>query len=197
MPTANAGAPPVRLYNVCSPTAWPAHAFRPRHRESPAGDGRCGRLRSLPYYSRRTVDREINSRLQHASRNHRHDRHHRLRHHRAVSDHARFGLAPDQLGGGPAGNQRMESADRAAGDGDKCEGKNISGKHRPVPSMNRVSGGMCSVGCNATIPTASRANRPQLHKRAQVIARRQQQPHRQRRSRKTVNDYQNRQRRRR
>ena len=37
----------------------------------------------------------------------------------------------------------------------KAKGNIFPANTGPVPSTNRVSAGMCSVGCSATIPTAS------------------------------------------
>ena len=90
----------------------------------------------------------------------------------------------------------MEAGDRAAGDGDEAERKNLAREHGPVPSMKRVSAGICSVGRSAMIPSASMRDGAQLHERAEVVARRQQQPDRQRAGGESVNDDQNRQRRR-
>jgi len=38
-------------------------------------------------------------------------------------------FAQDHFGGGTGGDQRMESADRAACDGDEAEWENLSGEH--------------------------------------------------------------------
>src|SRR5271166_3545394 len=66
-------------------------------RESPATDG-CGRsVRRLAHHSRRAVDREVGSRLKHASGNRGHNSNHRFGNHRAIADHTRFGLAPNEL----------------------------------------------------------------------------------------------------
>ena len=181
MPTAKAGAPPVRLKSVCSPTACARAAMSAAVTGNPqavmVADGGFGRWPDDPG---RAIDREVDAGLQHAGRNHGHDRDQRFEQHAAVADQARLGLAADQFRSGAAGDQGVKSADGAAGDGDKSERKDLPAKTGPVPSMNRVSAGMCSDGRNTTIPIASSDDRPQLHERAEVVARREQQPHRQR-----------------
>ena len=101
--------------------------------ESPVADGRGGGLWRLADDSRRTVDREVDSRLQHASGDHRHNGHHGFSQHGTVSHHAGFGLAPDQLGRRAARDQRVKAADGAACNRDEREGKNIS-RQTPGPS---------------------------------------------------------------
>ncbi len=46
----------------------------------------------------------------------------------------------------------------------KAKGKILPAKTGPDPSMKRVSGGMCSVGRNAMIPSASSAIVPSFTK---------------------------------
>ena len=165
MPTAKAGAPPVRLKSVCSPTAWASACISAAVTGNPqllmVAAAASGAWPTMPAG---TVDREIDARLQHAGGDHRHDGDQRFGQHRAVADHARLGLARDQLGRGAAGDQRMKAADGAAGDGDEAKGKILPANTGPVPSMKRVSAGMCSVGRSATMPSASMAIVPSFTK---------------------------------
>src|SRR5205823_13793706 len=54
----------------------------------------------------------------------------RLQQHRAVADEAGMAFAKDHLRRGTGRNQRMESADGAARNGDEAKGENLSGKDR-------------------------------------------------------------------
>ena len=158
MPTANAGAPPVRLKSVCSPTACASACMSAAVTGNPqlvmVAVAAAG---SLAHNPGRTVDGEIHSRLQHAGGDHGHDRDHRFRHHGAIADHARLGLAGNQLRRGAAGNQRMKAADRAAGDGDEGERKNLSREHRPGAIDEAREAPACAAWDAARrIPIASR-----------------------------------------
>ncbi len=62
-----------------------------------------------------------------------------------------------------------------------ANGKTLPAKIGPVPSMNRVSAGICSGGSTMRMPTAERDHDADLHERRQVVARREQQPHREHR----------------
>ena len=54
--------------------------------------------------------------------------------------------------------------------------------------MKRVSAGICSCGCTNRMPIAEQQHHAQLHERAEVIARREQQPDRQRAGQKAIDD---------
>ena len=54
--------------------------------------------------------------------------------------------------------------------------------------MNRVSAGIFKSGSTQQNPERQREDRAELHERAEVIARREQQPHRQHAGRQAVND---------
>jgi hypothetical protein len=124
--------------------------------KSPGTDGSRGGFGRLAYDARGAVDGKVDARLQNqaaiiamiatidsASMP-------------AVADEASLRFVAYQLGSGAAGDQGMKSADGAAGNGDKCEGKDGSGETGPVPSAKRVSGGMFSDGRRPTMPMASR-----------------------------------------
>ena len=100
------------------------------YRKSPATDRRHCRFRQLPDDSSGTVDRKINSRLQYACGDSRHDRDQRFGHHCAISDHARFTLTLEQLGRGATGDQSMKPADSTAGNRNEGKGKYLSREDR-------------------------------------------------------------------
>ena len=62
-----------------------------------------------------------------------------------------------------------------------ANGNTLPANTGPVPSMNCVSAGICSGGSEMRMPTASAMHDADLHERRQVVARREQQPHRQHR----------------
>ena len=67
-----------------------------------------------------------------------------------------------------------------------ANGKSLPAKTGPVPSMNRVSAGICSGGSDDEDPDRQRDHDADLHERREVVARREQQPHRQHRRREAV-----------
>src|SRR5205823_856386 len=76
------------------------------------------------------VDREIDARRHGASGHHSHHADKRFEQHRTVADEASMTLAKNHLRRGAGRNQRMESADCAAGNGYETKRKNLSGKDR-------------------------------------------------------------------
>ena len=99
-------------------------------RKSPTADGRSRGLWRRPHNPGGTVNREIRSRLQHTRRNHRHDRDHGFSDHCPVADHSGLNLPGNQFGCGAARDQRVEAADRATGNGDEGERKNLARENR-------------------------------------------------------------------
>ena len=97
------------------------------------------------------------------------------------------------FGRGAAGDQGMKAADRAAGDGDEREGKNISGEHRAGAVDEAGQRRHVQHGPQRDDSQCQQSNGSQLHERAQVVAGRQQQPDRQRRRCESVDDDQDRQ----
>ena len=61
----------------------------------------------------------------------------------------------------------------------KAKGKTLPANTGPVPSMNCVSAGMCSGGSDDEDADREREHDADLHERREIVARREQQPHRQ------------------
>ena len=70
----------------------------------------------------------------------------------------------------------------------KAKGKTLPAKIGPVPSVNRVSAGSSICGRSATNSHGEREHDADLDERAQVVARREQQPNRDHRSQEAVGD---------
>ncbi len=82
----------------------------------------------------------------------------------------------------------MKAGDRAAGDGDEAERKNLPGEDRPGAVDEAREGRQLQFGADKQNADPQHEYHPQLHKRAEVIARRQQQPHGQRAGQKSIED---------
>ena len=82
----------------------------------------------------------------------------------------------------------MKSGNRAAGDGDEAERKNLAGEDRTGAVDEAREGGQLQLGTHEQDADRQHHHHAQLHERAQVIARRQQQPHRQRAGEESVDD---------
>ena len=85
------------------------------------------------------VDREVDAGIEGAGGDHRHHADERLHQHAAVADQAGVGLAGDHLGRGARRHQRVEAADRAAGDGDEGEREELAGEHRALARHRRTA----------------------------------------------------------
>ena len=133
MPTARLGAPPVRDSSEVSPTCCASSSQLGRRRATKPqfAIAAAARLRRRADAPRRRVDREVDARREHAGGDQRHDRDERLHQHRAVADHARVGLALEQLRRRARRDQRVEAGDRAARDRDEREREQLAGEHRP------------------------------------------------------------------
>ena len=172
MPTANAGAPPVRLNSVCSPTAWARACMSEAVTGNPQEEMVAVAAAAVcPTTPAGTVNRKVNTGLQHTGGDDRHHRDGRLGHHGAVADHSGLGLARDQFGRGSAGDQSMEAADGPAGDGDEGERKNLSREYRAGAVHKAGERGHVQRGMQGDDADAEKRNRPQLHERAEIVAR--------------------------
>src|SRR5579859_5221079 len=100
----------------------------------------------------------------------------------------------NHLWGGARRNQRMKSADRAAGDGDEAKRKNLTCKNWPRSVDESCQRRHHDLRPDKQNPRRKRKNGPRLDERAQIIAGREQQPHGKNSSSKTVRDDQERQR---
>ncbi len=83
----------------------------------------------------------------------------------------------------------MKSADSSTRDGDEREGKEAAGKYRPGTVDKARQRRHLQMWMNDDNPDSENRNGSQLHKCAEIVARRQQQPHRQcRRSKRVQNN---------
>jgi hypothetical protein len=82
----------------------------------------------------------------------------------------------------------METADRAAGDGDEAERKILPAKIGPLPSTKRVNAGSSSCGCTKKIPSPSSSDDADLDEGAEIVTRREQQPDGQRARDEAIDD---------
>ncbi|MCG3778154.1 MAG: hypothetical protein JW388_0862 [Nitrospira sp.] len=73
------------------------------------------------------VHPQIHSRLESARGDDRHDRHQRFEQHRSITNRPRITLARDDLRRDAAGDERVKTRDRAAGDRDETERKESAG----------------------------------------------------------------------
>ncbi len=99
-------------------------------REAPASNRVDGCLRRNAHRSRRRVDREEYSRLQTGSRHDCHDPDKSFEQHGSITDRPGVPLAGNHLGSRARRNQRMETGDCTASDGDEAERENLAGEDR-------------------------------------------------------------------
>ena len=82
----------------------------------------------------------------------------------------------------------MEAGDGAAGDGDEAEREDLAGEDRARAVDEAREGGQLQLRLHEQDADAQQQDDAQLHERAQVIARREQQPHRQGAGEEAVDD---------
>ena len=138
--------------------------------------GECGALSCCAKRGDGGIDGEVHTRCEHAGGDQRHDCDQRLGEHRAVADQLRVSLAGQQLRRGAAGDQCMEAADRAAGDGDEHEWKHLAAEHRAAAVNELRHGGHRERRHHKQNADCQRQHNTDLHERTQVVARREQQP---------------------
>ena len=108
--------------------------------------------------------------------------------HRPVADGPRVPLASDHLRSGAAGDQSMESRDRAAGDGDEAKREYLAGENRTAPVRESGECRQLQVGPDEQNPNSQHQDNAKLDERAQVIAGCQQQPDRKSAGEKAVDN---------
>jgi hypothetical protein len=123
------------------------------------------------------VHAEIDARLQRAGGDDGHDGDEGFEQHAAVADGAGVTFARDDLGRGAAGDKRVETGDRPARDGDEAEGEELAGHDEAAAVNERAHGGHLQVRQHNENPQGQRDDGAELHEGAQVITRREQQPH--------------------
>ncbi|KAG5722315.1 hypothetical protein E4T56_gene9364, partial [Termitomyces sp. T112] len=170
-----------------------AENLRHRHgqRRRAAAHGRDGLRRTLGRGADQgggAVHREIDARLDDGCAHQRHDRHKGLGQHRAVTDEGRIGLGRDQLGRGAAGDQRVETRHRPAGDGDEEKRKQSARPHRPAARHELRQRGHFQRRGHDQNADGQRDDRADLQEGRKIIARRQQEPDRQQRGHRAIDD---------
>src|SRR5262249_54363217 len=108
--------------------------------------------------------------------------------HGAVTDEARLTFALDHLGSCAARNERVEAAYGAASDGDEAKRKDLAGKHRAAAVNEARQRRHKNWGAQEENARGKREDGSRLNERAQIVARREQQPHGKRRRREAVSD---------
>ncbi len=159
-----------------------------RDREAPAGDHIGGGLGRRADQRRRAVHREIDAGLQHAGGAKRHDRDEGLHQHRAIADEGNLRLVADHLGRRARRHQRVKARHRAAGDGDEQEGKQTAGEHRPRAVDEAADRRHFQIRPDDENADGQRGDRADLEEGREIVARRQQQPHRQHRGDEAIGD---------
>ena len=180
MPTARVGAPPARDRMLVSPTSFAvSRQHVGRDGEAPAGDDLRRLLGVGADQPGRAVHREVDAGLEHAGGDQRHDRHERLHQHAAVADEAGLGFVLQHLRRGARGDQGMEAGDGATGDGDEQEREQAAGAYRPGAVDELGQRRHLQVGLDDDDADRQCQDGADLEEGGEVVARRQQQPHRQ------------------
>ncbi len=138
------------------------------------------------------VDGEIVAGIHRASGDQREHADQRLSHHGAVADEARVGFLVEHFRGGAGGDQRVESGNRAAGDGDEQEREQLALDDGAAAVDEVREGRKPDVGMNEEDTDDQHGDRAQLHVGGEIIARFEQQPDRQHGSDEAVMRHQNR-----
>ena len=169
MPTASETAPPGRPATISPTCACELRQVDDRHAER------------LEHRGRR-VDGEVVARVQRAGGDDRDDADDALDQHRAVADRpdVRSPCRPSSAScRSTTSAWKPEIAPQAIVM--KTNGKSGPGMIGPPPPMNCENAGACSSGFTIITPMIEERDRADLHERAEVVARRQQHPDRQRR----------------
>ncbi len=155
-------------------------------------DGHWKTERRHPGHGRRRlafhVHAQIDARVQRARGDDGHDGHERFEAHRAVADGPRIALARDELGRCAAGDERVKARNRAARDGDEAERKDFSGHDQAGTVGELRQRGHFQIGQHQQNAEREREDRAEFHEGAEIIARREQQPHRQHAGRQAINN---------
>ena len=134
------------------------------------------------------VHGQIDARLQRACGDHGHDGHERLQAHGAVADGPGVAFARDDLGRDAAADQGVKPADGSAGDGDEAEGKELARHDWPGAVDELGHRRHLQLRQHEQHAKREQEDGAQLHERAEIVARREQQPHRQDAGGKGVDD---------
>ena len=134
----------------------------------------------------RSVNGEVVGRNEHAGGNERHDGHEAFHQHCAVTDEQNILFIVDHLRRRARADSGMEARKRAAGDGDEEERNNRTADDRAAAVDEFRNGRHVERGHHEGDADGQRADRADLQEGGEVVARQQQEPHRQNRSEETV-----------
>ena len=157
--------------------------------KSPGRDRGRRRRRVRAHDAGRGVDREVDAGIQHAGGDQRHDRDEGLERHRSIADHAHIGLARDQLGRRAGGNERVKARDRAAGERDEQERKQLAAEDRARAVDEPGEGGHPDVRLQDADRDREQEDDAELDEGGEVVTRREQQPDRQDRGDEAIADH--------
>lgn len=148
--------------------------------ESEAVDELDGALDGALGDRRGGVHREVDAAVDRDGGHQRHDRHEGLHQHAAVADQFGLPFLLDQLRCGTRRDQRVEAGECTAGDGDEQEREQGARHHRRVgPSGELADRRHGDLGPHDDDRGGQHHDGADLHEGGQVVARGQQQPHRQ------------------
>ncbi len=117
--------------------------------------------------------------------------------HGPIADRPRIPFARDHFRRGAGRDQRMKSRNRAASDGDEDEGKHFAGEDGTGAVDEAREGRELQRGMHQQDADGQHRHDAQFDERAQIIARGEEQPHRQHAGKESVDDHRDGQRRRR
>ena len=140
------------------------------------------------------IHAQVHARLERASCDQGHGGDQRFKAHRPVTNRAGITFARDDLGRGAAGDQRVKTGDRAAGNGDETERKKLACHHQTRSVDEPADGRHFQIRQHEKHAHRQGENGAELHEGAEIIARCQQQPHRQHARRQPIQNNRPRQR---
>ena len=150
-----------------------------RHREAPGRHGGSHGFRRGAGERGRRVHREVDTRIDHRRRHQSHDGHEGFGQHAAVTNEARLGFVLQHLGRGARRDQCVEAGHRTAGDGDEQEREQVAGPDRTTAIGKTRQRRHLQWRRNDQDTDRQRQDGAYLQEGRQIVARRQQQPHRQ------------------
>ncbi len=171
-----------------------AHVLRGLHQhvgrdhEAPGGERLRHGLGRGAHERRGAVHREVDAGVDARGGHQRHHGDEGFGQHAAVADVARVGLVLQHLGRGARGDQCVEARHRAAGDGDEEEREQAARPHRAVALRELRDGRHLQRGRHHHDADGQRHDGADLQEGGEVVARCEQQPHRQRGGHETVAD---------
>ena len=162
--------------------------------KAPIRDCHCRTGRRCPKGGDRCIDREVDARSEDARCDERHRGYQRLGQHCAVADKPCIGLTFQQFGRGARRDQCVEARNCTACDGDKDKREELAREHRSGTIDEACDRWHLERRQYHENADREREYDCDLHESAEVVTRREQQPHRQHRREKAVDHDRNRER---